>query len=61
MSDEEVPRPIPEASFPRNLEPLSLKALRAYIGELESEIERVRQDISAKEQLHDEAEDVFRN
>ena len=61
MSEEEAPSPIPEASFPRNLEPLSLEALRAYIEELEGEIDRVRQDISAKEQLHDKAQDVFRN
>ncbi|MDP6353120.1 MAG: DUF1192 domain-containing protein [Alphaproteobacteria bacterium] len=61
MDDEEVPKPTPEASFPRNLEALSLEALRAYIGELEAEIDRVRQDISAKERLHVQAENVFRS
>ncbi len=42
----------------RNLEPLSIEELEAYIAELEAEIERVRLDI-AKKQAHRAGADAF--
>ena len=41
MNDEEKAAP-PPVVFPRKLDPMSLKALRVYIGELEAEISRAR-------------------
>jgi len=45
---------------PRNLEEMSIEALHEYIAELEAEVERVRQSISAKEKARVGAEGIFR-
>lgn len=45
---------------PRNLDELSIEALRDYIAELEAEIERTRQSVSAKEKARTGAEGIFR-
>jgi uncharacterized small protein (DUF1192 family) len=42
----------------KNLEPMSIAELEAYIGELEVEIERVRADI-AKKSAHRAGADAF--
>jgi uncharacterized small protein (DUF1192 family) len=44
----------------RNLEPMSVEDLNAYIGELEAEIERVRNAIAAKKSVRSGAESLFR-
>lgn len=44
----------------KNLEPLSVDELEAYIGDLEAEIDRVRQAIVAKRQVRAGADSLFR-
>jgi uncharacterized small protein (DUF1192 family) len=44
----------------KNLEVLSFEALEEYIGELETEIERVREEIKRKNSARSAAESVFR-
>lgn len=44
----------------KNLEVLSVEALADYIGELEAEIERVREEIKRKDSARSVAESVFR-
>ncbi len=44
----------------RNLEPMSIAELEAYIAELEQEIERIRADITAKRRHMSSADAVFR-
>lgn len=46
---------------PRELDSLSIEALRDYIAELEAEIDRVRQAIEAKESWRGEAESFFKS
>lgn len=59
--DEDLPRRTPPAGLPlRNLAPLSVDELNAYIQELEQEILRVRHDIAAKQQHRSGAESIFR-
>jgi uncharacterized small protein (DUF1192 family) len=45
---------------PKNLEPLSIEELEAYIGELEAEIARVRADIKKKQAHRDAAAAFFK-
>ena len=45
---------------PKNLDELSIEALHEYIAELETEISRVREVITAKELARDGAESVFK-
>lgn len=45
---------------PRNLDPLSIEELEAYIGDLEAEIERVRAEIARKEKVRTGADAFFR-
>lgn len=45
---------------PRNLEDMSIDELEHYIGELEGEINRVRQDIAAKQHHLSDAESAFK-
>ncbi len=59
MTDEEKAAP-PPVVFPRKLDPMSIEALRAYIGELEAEIARVETEIILKEATRDHAENLFR-
>lgn len=44
----------------KNLEVLSVEALEEYIGDLEAEIERVREEIKRKNSARSAAESVFR-
>lgn len=44
----------------KNLEVLSIEALADYIGELETEIGRVREEISRKQAAQTSAESFFR-
>ncbi len=45
---------------PKNLEIMSIKALGEYIGELEAEIARVREAITAKQSAQSQADQFFR-
>ncbi len=45
---------------PKNLEVLSIEALGQYIGELEAEIARAREAISAKQGAQSDAEQFFK-
>jgi uncharacterized small protein (DUF1192 family) len=44
----------------KNLEVLSIEALEEFIGELESEIERARQEIARKKLARSAADSIFR-
>ncbi len=59
--DEEIKPPQPEETFPRPLDDMSIDALHDYVGALEAEIARVRQEIAAKEGHRDAAASVFRS
>ena len=59
MIDEEEVTP-PPVGFPRKIDPMSLEALRAYIGELEIEIARVEEEITRKKATRDHTENLFR-
>lgn len=48
------------APKPRNLEVMSLEALREYIAELEAEISRALEMISLKEEAQEDADSVFK-
>lgn len=52
----------PKAKAPekRNLEPLSIEELTAYIADLEAEIRRARTAIAAKDKVRAGAEALFR-
>lgn len=58
--DDEDDLPRPAEWRPRNLEPLSIDQLEAYIAVLEGEIARVRADIAAKRAVRSAAEGFFR-
>ncbi len=45
---------------PKNLEIMSIEALGEYIGELEAEIARVREAITAKQSAQSQADQFFR-
>jgi uncharacterized small protein (DUF1192 family) len=59
MDEEDLP---PRTKQPpkKNLGPLSIAELEAYIGELEEEIARVRADIGAKRAQRGGAEALFK-
>ena len=52
----------PRAKEPqkKNLEIMSIEALKAYIGELEAEIARTREGIALKEKARTGADSVFK-
>ena len=52
--------PRPKKSSPRNLDELSVEALKDYIAELEAEIARVRAAIGAKQSARHGAEAFFK-
>lgn len=52
--------PLKQKPAPKNLEILSIEALKEYIGELEAEIARVRGVIAAKEKARAGAEGFFK-
>ena len=58
--DTEDLEPLKRKATQRNLEIMSLDALRAYISDLEVEISRARSEIAAKEIARQGAEEVFK-
>lgn len=58
--DEEDLEPRRKAPKPRDLGPLSIAELEDYIGELEGEILRVRNEIGQKRKQRGGAESLFR-
>ena len=58
--DEEELEPRRKAPKLRDLAPLAIAELEAYIGELEGEILRVRDEISAKRKQRGGAENLFK-
>lgn len=59
MFDDDLPKP-KTATFPRNLETLSVSDLEEYIEELEAEITRVKADIDKKKASSDAASAFFK-
>jgi uncharacterized small protein (DUF1192 family) len=59
MDDEDL-APIRRAPPRKNLEPLAITELEAYIVELEDEIARTRADIAAKKARRGGAEALFK-
>lgn len=59
--DIEDLEPRKKAVTPKNLDTLSIEELEAYIAELQAEIERVREKISAKERHRVGAAALFKN
>ena len=55
--DLEPRKPKPQ---PKNLEPMGVEELRAYIAELEAEIRRVEADIARKTKHRSGAEALFK-
>jgi len=60
MMDEDDSPPRAREPARRNLAPLSIAELEAYIGELEEEIARVRADIDSKRAQRGGAEALFK-
>ncbi len=56
----EPDEPMKQPAARRNLDPLGVAELEAYIGELESEIARVRAAITAKQRLRGGADGLFK-
>lgn len=60
-ADDDLPRPAAVTGLAaRDLAPLSIDELNAYIAALEAEISRVRHDIAAKQRHRSGAESIFR-
>ena len=57
LDDLEAKREEPQ---PKNLEEMSIEALKNYIAEMEAEITRVREAIAAKEDARSGAETFFK-
>ena len=60
MFDDDLPRPSLSKFSPCNLENLSVADLEEYIGELDNEILRVKDDIKKKKSSQDAAASVFK-
>ncbi|MCE2510242.1 MAG: DUF1192 family protein [Alphaproteobacteria bacterium] len=45
---------------PKNLEPMGVEELKAYVAELEEEIARAQQAIAAKQRVSSDAERFFK-
>ena len=58
--DERDLEPLTQKPVVKNLEVLSIEALEDYIGELQTEIERVREEIKRKNSAKSAAESIFR-
>ena len=58
--DERDLEPLTRKPDVKNLEVLSIEALEEYIGELQVEIERVREEIKRKNSARSAADSVFR-
>ena len=59
MEPEDL-EPRTKKPVPKNLEVMSIEALREYIAELETEIARVREMIASKEKARTGAETLFK-
>jgi len=59
MDTDDLEPPVKKAEL-KNLEVMDIDALQNYIGELEAEISRVREAITAKESARDGAESIFK-
>lgn len=60
MFDEEE-RPKPKGIVPKDLDIMSIEALKDYIAELEDEIARVRDKVASKQGARSAAESVFKS
>jgi uncharacterized small protein (DUF1192 family) len=60
MMEEEDLRPLKAKPQPRNLDPMSVGELDAYIAELEAEIARARAEIVRKDRIKSGAEALFK-
>ncbi len=60
MIDEQELEPRRKAVGPKDLEPMGIAELEAYIGELEAEIDRVRAEIATKMGQRRGAEALFK-
>ncbi len=58
--DDDLPTPRPAGFAPRNLEPLGVGELRAYIAQLQAEIGRAEEEIGRKGSHRGAAEALFR-
>ncbi|MCY3702592.1 MAG: DUF1192 domain-containing protein [Rhodospirillales bacterium] len=59
--EDDILVPKPAANFPRNLEPLSVDALKQYLVELDRERSRTQQELERKQRATAAAEQVFRS
>ena len=58
--DEEDLLPLRQAKKPRDLAPMAIAELEAYIAEMEGEIARARAEIAAKRKQRGGAEALFK-
>ncbi len=58
--DEDDLRPLKAKPQPKNLDPMSVAELNAYIAELEGEIARARAEIAKKDRIRSGAEALFK-
>ena len=58
--DEEDLTPLRQPAKKKDLTPMAVSALEAYIAELEQEIERARAEINAKKKQRGGAEALFK-
>ena len=62
MDTDDLEPLVPKAlTKPKDLDVMSMEALAEYIGELEAEIDRVRNKIAEKESARGAAESVFKS
>lgn len=57
---DDLPKPKPDAVFPRTLDDMSVSELADYIEELRAEIKRVEGDMAKKKASQDAAARVFK-
>ena len=60
FEDDDLPKHKQPQPFPRKLEGVSVEHLRAYIGELEAEIAKVKTEIAARGDIRSAAEKLFK-
>jgi uncharacterized small protein (DUF1192 family) len=60
MDEDDLPRPTASRLAPRNLEPLGVAELEAYIAELRAEIARAEAAIKARHSQRAGAESLFK-
>lgn len=58
--DQDELEPEPKTRKPRDLEGMSIEALDDYIADLEAEIARAKNMITAKQAVRGDAEEIFR-